>query len=276
MSKKIYKIEDYLGFKKEVLNLATINYHVINEQIDKVNSIKEKYNLSEDVAKLRLYSSMIEVKDKKELFDDNEKCKEIIEKANNILPNNVYIYLGSTPIVFELCALNSTLPLEIHEKNLIKSQTKDIDHTILDSNLLNLYESLKNPIMILKGSHDKSFVALIDDKDAIGRYILVPLEYYEYKDHEIVMVGINTIYGRNNLKGYITNHGKDVIAYNENRMKLLVSELENIEVKKISDLQVELSKQYGISPILSLTYDDTITQNLLSVKMNGKPLKIDY
>lgn len=251
---KIYKIEDYLNYKKEVLNLAMINFYVINEQVDKANKLKEKYNLSDEVTKLRLYSFLIEVKDKINLFDDNEICKAEINKIRSILPSNVYIYLGPTPNVFEICDLSSALPLEIHVKNLIKSQTKDIDHTILDSNLINLYESLKNPIMILKGSHERSYVALIDEKDACGRYILAPLEYHEYKTHGIVMVGIDTIYGRNNLKGYIINHAKDVVAYNENKMRSLILELDNIVVKKISDLQVELSKQYGISPILSLTY----------------------
>lgn len=148
------------------------------------------------------------------------------------------LVIGKTPNIFAVCNknINSDNDLVIKKKVIEKCmrpelrdengmRLKNSGHYLSEEQLAKALESIKEPVMVLKGSLENTFVAITDFKDNKGKEIIVSIEINKSRAFGEVNE-ITSAYGREDFSQYIKDNLKagNIIAINiEKADKMLLS-----------------------------------------------------
>lgn len=148
------------------------------------------------------------------------------------------LVIGKTPNIFAVCNKNVSTnnDLVIAKKVIEKcmrpemrdengKRLKKSGHYLSEEQLAKVLENLKEPLMVLKGSLDNTFVAVTDFKDKKDKEIIVSIEYNQVGSVGNVN-GVTSAYGRDDFAQYIKDNleANNVIAINmEKADKMLLS-----------------------------------------------------
>ena len=123
------------------------------------------------------------------------------------MPNYEKFYLGKTPdVLINAGAKNYKLVMSQSVYNKITSE-----HHLSKESIMNLYDEMKNPLFVLKGSVENSLVEILSLKDYRGREILVSLAI-KSKERDLSVTSISSAYGKKGLDSYLKNHIDDIIG----------------------------------------------------------------
>lgn len=132
------------------------------------------------------------------------------------------LVVGKTPCVLALGGGNIELDLIINPGTIVKCMSKPTERFHghdLDRNVFKylLYE-LRNPVMLIKGSHKNSLVAVTDLRDREGRPVIVTIALNRLNVHHLSNQ-ITSAYGREHFDNYIKHQFEkgNVIAINKNK-----------------------------------------------------------
>lgn len=148
------------------------------------------------------------------------------------------LVVGKTPNVFAVCdkSINIDNDLVITKKVIEKcmrpeirdengKRLKNSGHNLSEEKLVKALESLKEPVMILKGSLDNTFVAITDFKDDKDKEIIIAIEYNKIGDVGKIN-SVSSVYGKDKFPTYIKENiqKNNLIAINiEKANKMLLS-----------------------------------------------------
>lgn len=126
-----------------------------------------------------------EIKQNKQ--EDKEYNDKIYAFLHDALPHNSAIKIGRTPNVLAISGANQDLDLYI-SPNVILKITSEPDqryhaHNLSSKTLVSLLNELRNPVMVLKGNHENSLVAITDVKDSSNRNIIISVELDSREKH---------------------------------------------------------------------------------------------
>lgn len=177
--------------------------------------------------------------------------------------------VGKTPNALAICGVNNDLIVTIKKSVVDKCLRLEIrdengrlqgktGHGLTQEQLIQALRSIKNPVMVLEGTHKDSLVAVTDLKDDRGREVLVAIQLNKNENFEEVN-SITSIYGRENFSDFLDRqfeNGK-VLAVNKHKTdKMLHS----------------IGKKYPKENTL-ISYDDSIAYTLENVKFQEKENK---
>ena len=148
------------------------------------------------------------------------------------------LVIGKTPNIFAVCdkSINTDNDLIINKKVIEKcmrpelrdengKRLKNSGHYLSEEQLAKVLENLKEPVMVLKGSLDNTFVAVTDIKDDKNKEIIISVKINQSKAFGKVNE-ITSAYGREDFAHYINDNLKanNIIAINiEKANKMLHS-----------------------------------------------------
>ena len=148
------------------------------------------------------------------------------------------LVIGKTPNIFAVCdkSINIDNDLVITKKVIEKcmrpelrdengKRLKNSGHYLSEEQLAKALESLKEPVMVLKGSLANTFVAVTDFKDDKDKEIIIAIEYNKVGDIGIIN-SISSAYGKDNFPTYIKENiqKNNLIAVNiEKANEMLLS-----------------------------------------------------
>ncbi len=148
------------------------------------------------------------------------------------------LVIGKTPNIFAVCDknVNADNDLVITKKVIEKcmrpelrdengKRLKNSGHYLSEEQLAKALESLKEPVMVLKGSLDNTFVAITDFKDDKDKEIIIAIEYNKIGDIGKIN-SVSSAYGKDNFPTYIKENiqKNNLIAINiEKANKMLLS-----------------------------------------------------
>lgn len=180
-------------------------------------------------------------------------------KINNLFNSNTLsskdeeiIRMGKLPLVYNLYENNIiNSDIYIHKSTINHFLQK---HTYITSDIiLKLYENIVNPLIIFNGSENNTILSILNIKSSDNYYFQTPI-FLNYKDKNIYINAIGTLYHQDSLANYI---GKEILKHN------LIAYNKKIEsyIHSIGLLLPVEENRYSI-------YDDSITFSLKNVKNN--------
>ena len=146
------------------------------------------------------------------------------------------LVIGKTPNIFAVCdkSINIDNDLVITKKVIEKcmrpelrdengKRLKNSGHYLSEEQLAKALESLKEPVMVLKGSLANTFVAVTDFKDDKDKEIIIAIEYNKVGDIGIIN-SISSAYGKDNFPTYIKENiqKNNLIAVNIEKAKEMI------------------------------------------------------
>lgn len=166
------------------------------------------------------------------------------------------IIIGTTPNSLIIAGADESRPLTINPETILKCMGNPNEvyhgHELSKEILEQLPNELRNPALILKGSHDGSLVAVTELKDKQNREIIVAVEL-ESKQQRHLVNRITSAYGRNNFKDYLNrevNIKNNLIACNKEKAD---------EIFQSLGLQSPPEETF-------ISYDNSITYTMSNVK----------
>lgn len=218
--------------------------------IEEKNVVPEEQKILEMAAKIE--------QNKKE----DAKFKEMIDKFLNMqFHTDGSIRIGKTPLVLSIAGAELDQDLYIAPGALWKIYKKEGEyrhaHNIGVDNMYALLPELRNPIMVLRGSHENSIVAVTSLKDMREkklkdgeRNIIISVELQTREKHFFVNK-ITSAYGRRAFEIYLSEQLKlnNIIAVNKNKANEMLQSL---------GLQSPLEESF-------ICYDDSIAYTLDNV-----------
>ena len=175
------------------------------------------------------------------LHENEQEEKNFKDNLHRLLNGNRQLasrplVIGKTPYALSICGANGELPLMITKKVIDKcmrpeirdsngKRLKNSGHFLEENQLAAALASIKEPVMVLKGSLDNTFVAITDLKDNQDKEIIIAVEIDKIGDVGKIN-SISSVYGKINFSTYIqTNIQKNnVLAINiEKADRLLLS-----------------------------------------------------
>lgn len=164
------------------------------------------------------------------------------------------IRIGKTPLSLLLAGADQGCDLYIAPGTIWKcvaNYGKRYHAHSLDVNIVkSILSELRNPIMILKGSHKNSLVAVTNNKDNLDRTVITSIDL-NVPEKRFLVNKITSAHGRRSFKHYISEQIKsgNLIAYNKNKANELLQSL---------GLQSPLEESF-------ICYDDSISYTLDNV-----------
>ena len=183
-----------------------------------LSSENEKTTLTvdeEDI--LRMADAIRQNRIEDKLFEDN---LDMFLESN--MKNTLSIGIGRTPNSLIISGANSKLDIIIAPRTIIKCMSSPENHYHgheLDKSIMKqLPKELRNPVMIFKGSHSNSLVAVTELKDKNKDGIIVTVSLNSVERHCVVN-RISSIYGKRNIGNYIKNQmvNNNLIACNKEK-----------------------------------------------------------
>lgn len=170
----------------------------------------------------------------KEKIEQNTQEKLQFEKNLHSLLNgdkklaSKPLVIGKTPNIFAVCDknINADNDLVITKKVIDKcmrpemrdengKRLKNSGHYLSEEQLSKALDSIKEPVMVLKGSLDNTFVAVTDLSDDKGKEIIVSIEINQLRAFGEVNK-VSSAYGREDFPQYIKDNldANNIIAIN--------------------------------------------------------------
>ena len=194
--------------------------------IEEKNVVPEEHKILEMAAKIEQNK------------EEDAKFKEILDKFEIFsLKADGSIRIGKTPLVLSLVGANTDYDLYIAPRAIIKIQAKEGEkyhaHEIDKTVMYDFLSELRNPIMVLNGSHKNSIVAVTSLKDIREknlkdreRNIIISVELQTREKHFFVNK-ITSAYGRRAFETYLSEQLKlnNIIAVNKNKANEMLQSL---------------------------------------------------
>lgn len=142
---------------------------------------------------------------------NNQENKMFSEALDRFLdetksPTNKPILIGDTPNALTVAGADAAKPLIIRPATIVKamgnSETVFHGHGLSKDIMKQLSSELRNPVLILKGSHDESLVAVTELDDKNNDKVIVPVELNS-KDGRHEVNRITSAYGKENIANYL-------------------------------------------------------------------------
>lgn len=152
--------------------------------------------------------------------EDNLYKSQLNKFFNNKMPTHEVINVCSTPNILKI--LNSSAKKVVLSQNDLENAVSDADsgkrnhregHGIARSELYQLPDAIRKPILLLKGNirNSNSVVLLTEMLNKKGENIFVPIALDRQKGK---ISNISTLYGKKNIPHYISGHLSDILAIN--------------------------------------------------------------
>ena len=132
------------------------------------------------------------------------------------------IRIGKTPYSLVIANANPNCDLYIAPGTILKCVSNHGEryhaHSINIEILKSILSELRNPILISKGSHENSLVAVTSLKDNNNQHIIISVDLNAKEKHFLVNK-ITSSYGKKQLSKYLDKQikTKTLIAYNKNK-----------------------------------------------------------
>lgn len=189
-----------------------------NKDINLIDSVISSEDATKDNSIPDKYLEKIE-QNKKENIEFAEKLSSLL---NNDDPYSA-ITIGKTPYSLIAVGANSDLDLLIRPDTIRKCMREatadEHGHLLTEEMLQALPDELRNPILILKGSHEGSVVAVTELKDNENKEVIVSVEFNSGQDFGVVN-RITSAYGKDNFQKYLNREiyeKSNLIAVNKNK-----------------------------------------------------------
>lgn len=187
--------------------------------------------------------------------EDLEFAQKISEFLNNNNCNTQPLRVGHTPFSLIICGANATLEIGISPETIIKCMSNSNDHyhghELTQELIASLPQSIRDPIMIFKGSHTNSLLLVTELKDKYNKEIVVPIELSSRKARTFIN-RITSAYGKKNIENYIFNQlqQQNLLAINKEKANKLIQSL---------GLQLPPEESF-------ICYDNSIAYSMKNVK----------
>ena len=162
--------------------------------------------------------------------EDLEFAQKIDEFLNNNNCNTQPLRVGHTPFSLIICGANANLEVGISPETIIKCMSNSDDHyhghELTKELIASLPQSIRDPIMIFKGSHNNSLLLVTELKDKYNKEIVVPIELSSRKARTFIN-RITSAYGKKNIENYIFNQlqQQNLLAINKEKANKLIQSL---------------------------------------------------
>lgn len=162
--------------------------------------------------------------------EDLEFAQKIDEFLNNNNCNTQPLRVGHTPFSLIICGANANLEVGISPETIIKCMSNSDDHyhghELTKELIASLPQSIRDPIMIFKGSHNNSLLLVTELKDKYNKEIVVPIELNSRKARTFIN-RITSAYGKKNIENYIFNQlqQQNLLAINKEKANKLIQSL---------------------------------------------------
>ena len=162
--------------------------------------------------------------------EDLEFAQKIDEFLNNNNCNTQPLRVGHTPFSLIICGANANLEVGISRETIIKCMSNSDDHyhghELTKELIASLPQSIRDPIMIFKGSHNNSLLLVTELKDKYNKEIVVPIELSSRKARTFIN-RITSAYGKKNIENYIFNQlqQQNLLAINKEKANKLIQSL---------------------------------------------------
>lgn len=211
--------------KKENISLSSDSK--IDESVTVTQFSKEKSTLTVDENDILLFAEKI-----KQNKNENKIFSNELEKfLSGEMPKNEVLAIGSTPNILHIAgALSSTLTVNqsviqncLNDENTIKHGHTS-GHNISLETLKQLPDNIRNPVLICKGTHEKSIVVITDLKNMDNKNIFVPIAI-DVNGAKGKINKILSVYGKDNLIKFVDKsfENNSIIAYNKEKANELFS-----------------------------------------------------
>lgn len=196
------------------------------------------------------------------LIDDNRFSNQIDRFKSGNMQKFETLSLGSTPYILFLVGAHGE-ELTINQSVLtncmlnINVNRHSSAHDISTETIKELPKALRNPIVVLKGQHPGTIVAVTELKDKAQNNIIVPIAL-DLRGTNSIVNKVTTVYGKQNIYNYLTRHSSDIIAIN---------------TKKANALFTTIGLQLPQTTSAAIRYDDSISYSIKNVKYPGHQSK---
>lgn len=200
--------------------------------------------------------------------DDENFSAQVDKFIEGKMPNYETLSLGSTPNVLYLVGANAnelTIKQNVLRNSMLDESQKAnrhfSGHNIPAETIKQLPEHLRNPILILEGQHPNTVVAVTELKNKDNKSIIVPIAL-DLKSTNSIVNKVTTIYGKNNINKYLSNHQNQILAYNKEKTDKLHKDI-GLQLPKLNtvicfDNSIAYSTQNVKRPEQNLQYDNII------------------
>ena len=188
--------------------------------------------------------------------DDEHFSAQIDKFIEGKMPIFETLSLGATPNILHLVGANADT-LTMKQSVLRNSMFDEDRHTSKHSSghdipaeiIKQLPEALRSPILILKGQHPHTVVALTELKNKEDKNILVPIAL-DLRSTDSTVNKVTSLYGKNDISHYLNKYKNDIIAVNEKKAEEL-----------FTTIGYQLSKTTS-----AICYDNSIAYSTQNVK----------
>lgn len=206
--------------------------------------------------------------------DDEHFSAQVDKFIEGKMPIFETLSLGATPNVLHLVGANAdtlTMKQSVLSNSMSDEEHRTSSHSsghdISKEIIKQLPESLRNPILILKGQHPHTVVALTELKNKDDKNILVPIAL-DLRSTDSIVNKVTSIYGKNNISHYLNKHQNDIIAVNK---------------QKADELFTTIGYQLSKTTSATICYDNSIAYSTQNVKhpeknihdLSGQDIKRD-
>lgn len=201
------------------------------------------------------------------ITDNNNSYNEFVTKLYaiqndfNSVDKTKPIIIGKTPNVLTLAGADKNLDLIINIRTIQKCMSEPTEryhgHSLDVETMSKILSELENPVMILKGSHENSIVAVTSLRDNNNTEILVSIDVNTSSVHHEVN-RITSAYGKEHISNYLKNQliKGNIVAINKEKAE-----------KLFQSLGLQLPQEEKL-----ISYNSSVAYTLKNVKHSDKNL----
>lgn len=200
------------------------------------------------------------------IIEAEEKLgKQLDDWLHGEMPQNGYFDFGDTPTVLrKLGAPN--LPIIMEENYILKLSTDYNDHAVSIDDLKKVPSEIADPIMILSGSIQNSFVVITEIEDKKDHPVIVAIHLN--KLHNRLKINkIASVYGKDDIQKYLSNK-ENLLKYADKKRSLSWITIRGLQLPKMvqsinnaSEITIpsnERKSNYKYSLIVDSEYLDAV------------------
>ena len=172
------------------------------------------------------------------------------------------LVIGATPNVLTICGADGSLNLTIAKSVIDKAMRPEVrdengrltgktGHGLTEQQILDALENARNPIMVLKGAHERSLLIITEVLDDHGRNIVLPVDL-SATSAICEVNAVRSTYGRDSLQSFLDK------AFAEDRVLA-------VDMKKADEMNLSNGKWYP-EAISFIRFDNSIAYSLKNVK----------